>query len=42
MSICWRSLREIYSGNIFLFMKKCENVTFLGETSLFRATYLEK
>ena len=28
--------------NIFLFMKKCENVTLIGERSLFRATYLEK
>ena len=23
-------------------MKKCENVTFIGERGLFRATYLEK
>ena len=29
-------------GIIFLFMKKFENVTFLGEMSLFRVTYLEK
>ena len=34
--------KKILSRNIFLFMKKFENVTFIGEMSLFRATYLEK
>ena len=35
-------LEKILSRNIFLFKKKCENVTLIGERSLFRATYFEK
>ena len=34
--------RKFKVGIFFLFMKKFENVTFIVEMSIFRATYLEK